>query len=154
MPPLPSPLPGRPLHSDLTPCQLCRGGGPLHSHLRKILSLIPVNTGHQDKFPMVRQYEQEGPSVTSPQWVTSPPFHSDVYLNMISIPGPQRSHADGTQSCPIPPHPNPSPRRWMQRVLLNTLQCTFSPAPCVDRAWGRPLHEVLESPSSLHYPVL
>ena len=56
---------------------------------------------------MVRQYEQEGPSVTSPQWVTSPPFHSDMYLNMISVPGPQKSHADGTQSCPIPPHPTP-----------------------------------------------
>ena len=103
--PHPSQLPGRPLHSDLTPCQLCRGGGPLHSHLRKILSLMPAHTGHHSKFPMVRQCEQEGPSVTSPQWVTSPPFHSGVYLNMIRVPGPQRSHGDGTQSCPIPPHP-------------------------------------------------
>ena len=81
--PHPSQLPGRPLHSDLTPCQLCRGGGPLHSHLRKILSLMPAHTGHHSKFPMVRQCEQEGPSVTSPQWVTSPPFHSGVYLNMV-----------------------------------------------------------------------
>lgn len=55
---------------------------------------------------MVRQCEPESPSVTSPQWVTSPPFHSGVYLNMISVPGPQRSHADGTiLSHPTPPHP-------------------------------------------------
>lgn len=150
----PSQLPGCPLHSDLTPCQLCRRGRPLHSHLRKILSLMPAHTGHHNKFPTVRQYEQEGPSVTSPQWVTSPPFHSGVYLSIIRVPGPQRSHGDGTQSCRIPSHPTPSPRRWMQRVLLNTLQCTFSPAPHVCRAWGRHLHEVLESPCSLHYPVL
>ena len=59
--PHPSQLPGCPLHSDLTPCQLCQGGGPLHSYLRKILGLMPAHTGHHNKFPMVTQCEQEGP---------------------------------------------------------------------------------------------